>query len=189
MNHIYQNIHGWFDFDDLYSQAINHFPDGSRFVEIGVWQGKSLSYLVIEAINNDKKFIIDAIDNWKGSTVQIQKGHESYQPITETEGALFKQFLENIDSIKQYINIIQKPSAEAVTLYENNSLDFIFIDADHEMPYILEDLRSWFPKLKKGGWYAGHDAGHPPVAYALDIFCKENNLSWEQKRTSWLIKT
>ena len=42
MKHFYHTIQGWFDFPDLYSEMVLKHND-AKFVEVGVWKGKSLS--------------------------------------------------------------------------------------------------------------------------------------------------
>lgn len=46
---------------------------------------------------------------------------------------------------------------EAVEDFEDGSLDFVYIDANHEFRYIAEDLYEWTKKVRKGGIVAGHD--------------------------------
>lgn len=53
--------------------------------------------------------------------------------------------------------IIRKTSMEAVKDFKDNSLDFVFIDGNHEYEYVLEDIREWTKKVKIGGIVAGHD--------------------------------
>ena len=53
--------------------------------------------------------------------------------------------------------IIRKTSMEAALDFEDNSLDFVYIDANHGFRYIAEDLWEWSKKVKKGGVISGHD--------------------------------
>jgi hypothetical protein len=48
-------------------------------------------------------------------------------------------------------------SVEASKRFKDNSIDLIFIDADHAYESIREDIQSWLPKVKKGGIICGHD--------------------------------
>jgi predicted O-methyltransferase YrrM len=48
-------------------------------------------------------------------------------------------------------------SLEASKLFENGSLDFVFIDGDHSYQGCSTDIDCWFPKLKSGGLLSGHD--------------------------------
>ena len=49
-------------------------------------------------------------------------------------------------------------------------LDFIFIDGDHSYAGVLQDLVMYWPKIKDGGIFAGHDALLPDVNRALRDF-------------------
>lgn len=53
--------------------------------------------------------------------------------------------------------IIRKTSMEAVEDFPDKSLDFVYIDANHEFRYIAEDLYEWTKKVKPGGIVSGHD--------------------------------
>ena len=41
--------------------------------------------------------------------------------------------------------------------FEDNSLDFVYIDANHFFGYVAMDLMQWSKKVRKGGIIAGHD--------------------------------
>lgn len=55
------------------------------------------------------------------------------------------------------VTIIRKSSMEALDDIPDGSLDFVYIDANHEFRYIAEDLAEWTKKVKKGGVVSGHD--------------------------------
>lgn len=59
-------------------------------------------------------------------------------------------------------------SVEMAEKVKNESLDFIFIDADHRYPAVIKDLAAWVPKLKPGGVLCGHDIHLPGVKKAVD---------------------
>ena len=43
-------------------------------------------------------------------------------------------------------------------LMRPNKFDFLFIDADHCFPAVMDDIKNYFPLLQKGGIIAFHDA-------------------------------
>lgn len=53
--------------------------------------------------------------------------------------------------------IIRKPSMEAVRDFADDSLDFVYIDANHTLKFFIEDVYEWEKKVRKGGVIAGHD--------------------------------
>ena len=59
--------------------------------------------------------------------------------------------------VEKYYKSIRKNSIEAADQFEDESLDFVFIDASHEYEDVKKDIQIWLPKIKKGGILAGHD--------------------------------
>ena len=86
------------------------------------------------------------------------------------------------------IKIIREFSTKACHFFSDNTFDLIYIDADHSYNGCLEDLRSWYPKVKADGILAGHDfidpilaskMGHKTtfgVVPAVKRFLHENNI-------------
>ncbi len=177
LDHFYEKIDGWFDFQNIYSWVVKKFNDDSRFVEVGTWKGRSAIYMAVEIINSGKKIKFDCVDNWEyvdGLQYDLDKslfGSDIYQ-----------EFLSNISPVSHVINPVKSISWEAATMYEDESLDFIFIDAAHDYNSVKKDILAWFPKLKKGGIIAGHDyTTHAGVKRAVDEFFHVDVV-----RSSWL---
>jgi SAM-dependent methyltransferase len=151
MEHFYHNIgEDWFTYPQLYKRIVNNCQDGAHLVEVGSWKGRSASFMAVEIINSNKNIKFDCVDTWKGSIE-----HTTYDVITEEN--LYDVFLSNIEPVKNIINPIRMTSIDASKLYEDNSLDFVFIDASHEYEDVKADILAWLPKVKIGGILAGHD--------------------------------
>ena len=177
LRHFYEQIDGWFNFQNIYSLVVRKFNDGSKFVEVGTWKGRSAIYMAVEIINSGKKIKFDCVDNWEyvnGLQYDLNKslfGSDIYQ-----------EFLSNISPVSHVINPVKSISWDAATMYEDESLDFIFIDAAHDYNSVRKDILAWFPKLKKGGIIAGHDyTTHEGVKSAVDEF-----FDVDVSRSSWL---
>lgn len=52
---------------------------------------------------------------------------------------------------------IRKYSRDGAQDFKDGSLDFVYIDGNHTLPYIIDDLVQWTPKVRKGGIISGHD--------------------------------
>jgi hypothetical protein len=52
---------------------------------------------------------------------------------------------------------LKMPSLEAAEHFEDESLDFVFLDAGHDYQSISADIDAWLPKVIPGGTLAGHD--------------------------------
>jgi hypothetical protein len=63
----------------------------------------------------------------------------------------------------------------------NESLDAVFIDADHSYTAVTQDLEFWWKKLRVGGWLLGDDYNscHPGTTKAVDEFAIRKNLKTE----------
>lgn len=66
--------------------------------------------------------------------------------------------------------IIRKTSADALDDFRDGSLDFVYIDGNHEFSYFAFDLYEWNRKLKKGGILCGHDYFNTPK-HATGTLC------------------
>ena len=55
------------------------------------------------------------------------------------------------------VEILRMSSEFAKDEIEDDSLDFVYIDGNHELPWIMSDIIWWSRKVHKGGIVAGHD--------------------------------
>ena len=55
------------------------------------------------------------------------------------------------------VTYVRKLSVDAAKDFEDNSLDFVYIDGNHQFPYIADDLFIWSQKVRPGGIVSGHD--------------------------------
>jgi hypothetical protein len=168
MEHIYQNPwfgENWFTYPKLYSSFVKNLPNGSKIVEVGSWKGKSVAYLGVEIVNSGKDIKVDAVDTWMGSPESPDHLQDAYVK-TNT---LYSLFLTNIAPLAHVIKPIRMTSVDAAKLYEDNSLDVVFIDAGHTYEAVKSDVAAWLPKVKVGGILAGHDyAWSDDVRRAVD---------------------
>ncbi len=156
MEHIYhqpQFGEDWFTYPRLYQDMVKRFPSGSTFVEIGAWKGKSSAYMSVEIANSKKKIDFYCIDTFEGSIE-----HQNNPELSH----LYDIFKSNMKPVEGYYKELKMTSMEAVKKFENESIDFVFIDGSHEYKDIKDDITYWFPKVKRGGVLAGHDYYFPP---------------------------
>src|SRR3990167_4904804 len=66
-------------------------------------------------------------------------------------------------------DIIRLPSLSALRMFPDESLDFVYIDANHDFPNFINDLHEWTKKVKIGGIVSGHD-------YAVYSYKKANHV-------------
>lgn len=53
--------------------------------------------------------------------------------------------------------LLREYSTDAVKRFDNNSVSFVYIDANHAYEAVARDIADWWPKVEPGGILAGHD--------------------------------
>ena len=88
--------------------------------------------------------------------------------------------------------IIRKASLQALADVEDESLDWVYIDADHRFDFVLTDIIFWTKKVKIGGVIAGHDFyafRGGGVVQAVEAYTKMHGIDqWfvtDEKHPSW----
>jgi predicted O-methyltransferase YrrM len=150
------NTNNWFNYKRFYKK-ITKEKEYKVFVEIGSWKGHSTRYL--GKLLKDRDIVIYAIDLFDMTYKEYDSIEKKY---------LFEIFNYNIRRLNN-IEPIKSISWEASEKFNNASVDFVFIDADHTYSSVKKDIESWLPKVKKGGIISGHDYFNPcGVKQAVD---------------------
>lgn len=68
---------------------------------------------------------------------------------------------ERLDDYPNY-EFIETYSLKAAERFEDNSLDFVYIDGDHSYEAVMDDITVWVEKVKPGGILAGDDYTRSP---------------------------
>lgn len=187
----WKDVEGYFSYTNLYDLAIKYSPDNATFVEVGSWMGRSTCYMgeQLKKINKNIKFY--AIDTWNGSE---EPQHKDTLKKLKTENlTLFDIFKYNLKlcQITDYVAPIQTTSIEAAKQFEDNSLDFVHIDASHDYENVLSDIKAWYPKVKPGGFITGDDyvINWNGVIKAVDEYFKEKSIVLLDRMDGTIAKT
>ncbi len=117
------------------------FESGRRVgVEIGVDQGEYGIKLCEAGL---KVYGIDSYVAYK-----------DYKEVRSYESH-YEQAVKNLAGLNY--TIINKFSKDALEDFEDESLDFVYIDGCHSLPYVAADIFGWEAKIRKGGVISGHD--------------------------------
>lgn len=81
-----------------------------------------------------------------------------------------KNFYNNTvkEKYKERLIPIQGRSDAVADQISDNSLDLVFIDADHSYGAVKKDILKYTPKLKESGLLTGHDIDYPGVNKAVN---------------------
>lgn len=74
---------------------------------------------------------------------------------------LAQRVVDRLSIFKDRFELIRQDSVSASDRFEDGSLDFVYLDADHSEAGLIADLSAWFSKVREGGIIAGHDLDHP----------------------------
>jgi hypothetical protein len=183
MEHFYQNIQGWFTFPHLYSYIVNNAPQNSHFVEVGVWKGTSAAFMGVEIINSGKNIKFDCIDPFIAVGDEIPEHKITHEDLKN-------EFINNMKSLEGHYTLYTLPSPEVTNLYEDKSLDFVFIDGSHKYEDVVRDIKAWLPKIKPGGILSGHDYHHtwPDVVKAVGDVLGEGNWGDPWNNCCWIVE-
>jgi len=143
--------------------------------ELGVCWAWTLRYFLDKSPEITKVYAVDA-----------------YQPYQDWWGPVTRIM---VDAWKQHALALLKPHQDRVKFLEmdsisaadhipDRSLDYIFIDGDHSYAAVSRDLRAYWPKMKQGAIFAGHDWNLPDVSRAVTDFRKEFDINTEIQHTS-----
>lgn len=181
MEHFYQSIPGWFDFGNIYQVMIQLAPDNAHFVEVGSWKGKSAAYMTVEIAKSNKAIKFDCVDIWTGAGTPGEYDNDA----SVQQQTLYDEFVNYMKPAEGLYTPVREWSDKAAALYEDASLDFVFIDAGHSYENVSADIKAWMPKVKPGGFIAGHDYG------SADGVCRAVNelvTGFAVDGNSWLVQ-
>ena len=149
--------------------------------EIGVWKGDSFLTLLQNCPNIKTLHGVDCYEPYED---YLAPGvFNSNQPsITYDKKEI--DFIKLVcyhrleySGQKDKIRFHEMDSNEAAEHIDDDSLDFIFLDAYLTGEQTKNDLEVWYPKVKTGGIFSGHDWNCKDVEVAVNDFRSYNNIT------------
>ena len=181
-----ETIQGWMSPEELgvlYDLSQSVLVKDSLAVEIGSWKGRSA--YVLGSVCKQKAAKLICIDTFCGCYSQKELYEEAMK-------AGVKKFIE--DNIAKNteglpVDFVVGDSTEVHEHIANEALSFCFIDGDHFNPGVKQDLENFWPKVKKGGIFAGHDYAREFPDVVSEVNKKYTNLiTREVKYSIWFVR-
>ena len=140
----------------------------TKGVEIGTYKGQyaaTLSNVGIDLI---------CVDAWT-----VYNGYKDYGE-NDLETVAYDEAKKR--SEKYGFKLMKAWSLDAVQEFKDESLDFVFIDGNHDFRHVTDDVDEWSKKVRKGGIVSGHDffKNHHKrfgVREAIPAWCEANQIS------------
>lgn len=167
---------GWLNVNSLVNEG----------VEVGVFEGQYSDLL---------------LSKWRGRRLTGIDPFIHYPDEVYHDGAnrvdlpeIGKRTAERFAGNDRY-DLVVMTSLSAAFRFPDGSLDFVHLDGNHGLEHIRADIKAWWPKVKAGGVFSGHDfydrdndAHKCGVATAVLEFIYENKLSAHiTPCTSWWV--
>ena len=119
----------------------------NKGVEVGVFKGD---------------FSRQILSKWPGTLYMV----DPWRPLGDeyidssnhkNHSTAYSETMGSIGGFEDRAIMVRALSEQAVDLFEDDSLDFVYLDGNHAYDFIKQDIELWYPKVKKGGLVAGHD--------------------------------
>lgn len=120
---------------------------GKVMVEVGVYRGEYGEVLAKSGLE------IYGVDPWLAYPDYPYYGQVETQ---EREDANYKETVRRLAPY-QNVQLLRTTSMQALQYFPDESIDCVYIDANHDFKYVAEDIAGWTKKVKKGGFVSGHD--------------------------------
>jgi len=134
-------------------RQVKLIPQKGVIVEIGSWKGGSSVELAKANKKYEKKASLYCIDTW-----DYREGYNHPELCKLAKGEdIYEAFKNNM---RDYSCTVLKGLSEMfLKQFENESVDLIFLDADHSYEAVKQDISNWWLKLRHDGIFCGHDYG------------------------------
>src|SRR5690606_30258386 len=114
-------------------------------VEVGVFRGNLSQNLLL----NNQDLFLHMVDSWTTGNQEYIDSGDYHASLTQAEQDQYHQdAITNTEFAADRRKIWRMDSVEAAKQFDDKSLDFVFIDADHSYEGCKRDIEAWRPKLK-----------------------------------------
>ena len=187
-----QAVPGWCDFADLYAMWLRRFPETATIVEVGSYVGASALAFGELARRRGTRHRLICLDTWAGvpRACFADPAHADQQDAwIRAHGSLLPLFRQNTADVAAWLEPRTGHSLEAVHTFADASVDAVFLDDDHDTAHVAQELRAWWPKVRPGGYLAGHDGDWPSVQAALRAWAVKVGVPvLPASERSWLVR-
>lgn len=124
-------------------------------VEIGVQRGIYSESLC----RANPQMKIYGVDPWISAETEQGNPADKRTENSTSQKTCDRLYREAVNRLKVYpkYHILKEYSVDAVKRFEDESLDFVYIDGNHQDDFVVQDIEVWSKKVRLGGIVSGHD--------------------------------
>lgn len=136
-------------------------------IEVGVWEG-AYSHWIVNYLKPTNFYGVDPYEF-----------REDYADSPDANVFAHQSKLDNLhDRTKAKLEenglggtLLRTTGIDAASRFDDNSIDFVYIDGDHSYDFVSNDIKAWWPKIKQGGILSGHDytPGNPQKGHVYGV--------------------
>jgi predicted O-methyltransferase YrrM len=152
------------------NRLLSLLPKDGVCAEIGTWRG-DFAAAILSASSPGQLYLVDS---WEYRTEEkyeqacygghAQAGQEGMDAMYQR---VIDRFRSEIDSGR--ILVQRARSVDAAASFSDESLDWVYIDADHSYEGVKRDLDAYYRVVKSGGFLAGDDYGREDRWFGLGV--------------------
>ena len=122
----------------------------NKIVEVGSQEGRTPWYIL--ANTSRESVEVNLVDPY---VMYDNYGYEEPFSMSVVEKQAKAYLDEFVKSGRCHFH--KEYSVDGAKLFDDSSVDLVFIDANHTYEHVKEDIEAWYPKIRDGGILSGHD--------------------------------
>lgn len=148
-------------------------------VEIGTG-GAAATTTILNTLHNCFLYTIDPFEHREGEEFEASHPQEEHDRTKEQAERRLKNF-------NGRVKLLVMKSRDAINLVPKE-VDFVWVDGDHSEKGIITDLDLYYPLVKQGGLFGGHDflQVHPLTEIIQERF--DGRINTGDDFTFWVFK-
>ncbi len=169
---------------EVISELVGFLTFGT-YVEVGVYLGGNIIRVAKENLDRDQIKIF-AVDNFKYENISDEG--KRLDNLSQDVNSYLDIYYNNLEAngVKNKISNLIGDSLEASKHFATCEVDIIFLDGDHNWPYVKYELDAWIIKIKVGGIIMGHDYCSAPSIQQASRQMFGNNLFFVPDKSSYI---
>lgn len=164
------------------SELAKEVPADEAIVEIGVYRGRTVSYLGYGARLGEGAAVY-GIDPWDLQDQRTQSREQRRLRFADAGTRRIAEQTVQQQGMRGYVTLIRGFSTQVAETWTGPKVGLLYVDGDHARDSVIADVSAWLPHLADGAVLAFDDYGtthNPGVVEAVNALVEEGLLVVEE---------